>query len=192
MKIKPMIGEYEVPGIERIGSLQRRHLVALEVPGLAGSFHQDHGAAAARIVIEGSLAGDEARDGFLTAVREKLAAGEPVDFVADITTATEIEQVLIADLDVQELAGSADGFRYSIALVEFTEPPPPPADPALEDALAAEAQDAFDTSKLPEMLSAPDFGNPVPPLSTTIDGAKAALQSLASVGPQLAELFGGG
>lgn len=190
MKIKPMIGEYEVPGIERIGSLERRHLVAIDVPGLAGTYHQDHGAAAARIVIEGSLAGDEAREGFLAALREKLAAGEPVDFVADITTATEIEKVLIADLDVEELAGSADTFRYAISLVEYTEPPPPPADPALEDALGLEAQDLFDTSKLPELLGAPDFGNPVPPLNTALDGAKAALGALAGVGPQLAELFG--
>lgn len=189
MKIKPMIGEYEVPGIQRIGAVERRQLATFEVPGLAGSFHQDLGKVATRIAIEGSLAGDEARDAFLEAVREKFAAGEPVDFVADIATATEIEQVLISDLDVEEIAGQADSFRYRIMLAQYV-PPPPPADPALDDALGIEAQDAFDIAKLPEILSAPDFGNPVPPLSGAIDGAKAALQSLSSVGPQLAELFG--
>jgi hypothetical protein len=190
MKIRPMIGTYELPGIQRIGTLERRHLVPVAVPGLAGAYHQDLGAAATRIVIQGSLAGDEAREAFLGALREPLAAGEPLDFVADIVTATEIEQVLIADLDVEEVAASADGFRYAVTLVQYTEPPPPPADPALEEALGLEAQDLFDTSKLPEMLTAPDFGNPVPPLEATIDGAKAALQSLTDVGPQLAELFG--
>ena len=190
MKIRPMIGEYEVPGIQRIGALERRQLATFEVPGLAGSFHQDLGRVATRIVIEGTLAGDEARDAFLESVREKLAAGEPVDFVADIATATEIEQVLISDLDVEEIAGAADAFRYRIMLAQYVPPPPPPADASLEDALGAEAQDAFDVSKLPEMLSAPGFGNPVPPLSGAIDGAKAALQSLSGVGPQLAELFG--
>ena len=185
-----MIGEYEVPGIQRIGAVERRNLVPVRVPGLAGSFHHDLGMASARIVIEGSLAGDEARDGFLAAVREMLAAGDPVDFVADIVTATEIEQVLVADLEVEEIAASADGFRYAITLAQYVEPPPPPADPALEEALGAEAEEAFDLSKLPEMMSAPDFGNPVPPLSGTIDGAKAALDSLAGVGPQLTELFG--
>ena len=184
-----MIGEYEVPGIQRIGAVERRQLATFEVPGLAGSFHQDLGKVATRIAIEGSLAGDEARDAFLEAVREKFAAGEPVDFVADIATATEIEQVLISDLDVEEIAGQADSFRYRIMLAQYV-PPPPPADPALDDALGIEAQDAFDIAKLPEILSAPDFGNPVPPLSGAIDGAKAALQSLSSVGPQLAELFG--
>jgi hypothetical protein len=190
MKIKPMIGEYEVPGIQRIGVVERRQLVPIEVPGLAGDYHQDLGMAAARIIIEGTLAGDEARDGFLEAVREKLAGGEPVDFVADIVSATEIEQVLIADLQVDEIAGSADTFRYAVTLAQYVEPPPPPADPALEDALGQEAEELFDISKLPEMLSAPDFGNPVPPLSGTLDGARAALQSLSGVGPQLAELFG--
>lgn len=192
MKIRPMIGSYEVPGIQRIGTLERRHLARLAVPGLAGMYHQDLGAAAARIVIEGTLAGDEARDAFLAALRAPLAAGAPLDFVADIVTATEIEQVLIADLDVEEVAASADGFRYAMTLLQYTEPPPPPADPALEAALALEAQDLFDTSKLPEMMSAPDFGNPVPPLQSTLDGAKAALQSLSGIGPALGELFGNG
>lgn len=190
MKIKPMIGEYEVPGIQRIGAVERRQLATFEVPGLAGSFHQDLGRIGTRIVIEGTLAGDEARDAFLESVREKLGAGEPVDFVADIATATEIEQVLISDLDVEEIAGAADSFRYRIMLAQYIPPPPPPADASLEDALGAEAKDAFDVSKLPEMLSAPDFGNPVPPLTGAIDGAKAALQTLSGLGPQLSELFG--
>lgn len=185
-----MIGAYELPGLQRIGTQERRHLVPVAVPGLAGAYHQDLGAAAARIVLQGTLAGDDARDAFLTALREPLAAGEPVDFVADIVTATEIEQVLVADLDVEEVAASADGFRYALTLVQYTEPPPPPADPALEETLALEAEDLFDTSKLPEMLSVPDFGNPVPPLEATIDGAKAALESLTALGPQLTELFG--
>ena len=66
------------------------------------------------------------------------------------------------------------------------------ADPALEAALALEAQDLFDSGKLPELMSAPDFGNPVPPLRSTLDGAKAALQSLSGIGPALGELFGNG
>ena len=184
-----MIGEYEVPGIQRIGALERRQLATFEIPGLAGSFHQDLGMTAARIVIEGTLAGDEPRDAFLTAVREKLNAGEPVDFVADIATATEIEQVLITAFDVEEVAGSADAFRYRIALTQYV-PPPPPADPALEAALELEAQALFDIAKLPEMMSAPDFGNPVPPLSGAIDGVKSALASLGSAGTQLNDLFG--
>jgi len=185
-----MLGSFELPGLQRIGTQERRHLVAVAVPGLAGVYHQDLGAAAARIVLQGTLAGDEAREAFLAALREPLAAGEPLDFVADITSATEIEQVLIADLDVEEVACSADGFRYALTLLQYTEPPPPPADPGLEAALGLEAQDLFDTSKLPELLTAPNFGNPVPPLQTTIDGAKVALDSLTALGPQLSELFG--
>ena len=185
-----MLGSFELPGLQRIGTHERRHLVAVAVPGLAGAYHQDLGAAAARIVLQGTLAGDDAREAFLSALREPLGAGEPLDFVADITTATEIEQVLIADLEVDEVATSADGFRYALTLLQYTEPPPPPADPGLEDALGLEAQDLFDTSKLPELLSAPNFGNPVPPLESTIDGATAALDSLTALGRQLSELFG--
>ena len=47
------------------------------VPGLAGDLHQDLGAVSLVVEIIGSLHGDSARDDFLTAVREKFAAGSP-------------------------------------------------------------------------------------------------------------------
>ena len=119
-----MIGEFEVPGIQRIGTLEARHLVEVPVPGLEGSYHQDLGSAAVAIVIEGTLAGDDARDGFLQSVRDSFNAGEPLDFVADIVTATSVEKVFAADLDAAEVAGSSDTFRYRMVLTQYVEPPP--------------------------------------------------------------------
>ena len=80
---------------------------------------------------------------------------------------------------------SATGFVRAIRAAAA-----PPADASLKDALLRPSQEAFDVSKLPEMLSAPGFGSPAPLFSGAIDGAKAALQSLSGVGPQLAEAFG--
>ena len=116
-----MIGEFEVPGIQRIGTLEARHLVEVPVPGLEGSYHQDLGSAAVAIVIEGTLAGDDARDGFLQSVRDSFNAGEPLDFVADIVTATSVEKVFAADLDAAEVAGSSDTFRYRMVLTQYVE-----------------------------------------------------------------------
>jgi hypothetical protein len=124
MKVKPMLGDFEIPGIQRIGTVEDRRIVEIAVPGLEGSYHQDLGAASLAVHIEGTLAGDDPRDDFLTKVRAMFNAGEPVDFVADITTATEVDQVLVADLTVVEVAGSPNSFRYTIDLSRHVEPPP--------------------------------------------------------------------
>ncbi len=191
MNIKPMLGDYEIPGIQRIGSVERRNWVEVPVPGLKGSYHQDLGSAAICLRIEGSLAGDDARDGFLKAVREKFLAGDPMDFVADITTATEIDQVLIADMEAEEVAGSADTFRYTLTLAQYTEPPAPPAEDALDADLADEAAGLLDAMQLPDLLSAPNLSDPTPPLKDALDGVKSALGGLGGAADAIKNLFGG-
>ena len=63
-----MIGDWAVPRIERIGTVDRRRLARLSVPGL-GDLHHDLGSHSLSIEIEGSLHGDSERDEFLTNVR---------------------------------------------------------------------------------------------------------------------------
>jgi hypothetical protein len=199
MKVRPMIGEYEVPGIQRIGTVEGRALVEVPVPGLEGSYLQDLGSGLTSIVIEGTLAGDEARDAFLESVRAAFAAGEPLDFVADITTATSIEKVRIADLDVVEAAASPDTFRYAIALRQHVEPPPtgPGADQGFGDLtdIAAdmdlEALSIFDALQIPDLLgSVPELSDPTPPLSGIVDNLRSALAPIDGVSELLSGLFG--
>jgi hypothetical protein len=201
MKIKPMLGEYEFPGIQRIGAIEGRCLVEIAVPGLEGSYQQDLGSASAAIRIEGTLSGDEARDDFLNAVREMFKTGEAVDFVADITTATEVDQVLVSDLEVVEVAGSTDGFRYAVTLTQYVEPPPmtPASDlgfgdlAALDAALDLEAGDLFDVLQIPDMLgSIPELSDPTPPLQETLEGVKSAMEALGGISENLKGLFGEG
>ncbi len=199
MKVKPMIGEYEVPGIQRIGTIEDRRVVEIPVPGLAGSYHQDLGSGAVSLRIEGTLAGDDARDDFLGKVREMYNAGDPVDFVADIVTATHVEKVLMTDLAVAEVAGTADTFRYAIVLAQHVEPPPPSpgADQGFGDlsdvnaAVAAEAGALAGAMNVPDLVGAlPNLKDPTPPLKETLDGVKSAVGGLSSVGGKLKELFG--
>jgi hypothetical protein len=200
VKVKPMIGEYEVPGILRIGTVEDRRLVEIPVPGLEGGYTQDLGSASVTIRIEGTLAGDDARDDFLTTVRELFKAGDPIDFVADIATATAIDQVLVSDLRVGEAAGSTDSFRYSVELTQYVVPPStsPGSDMGfgdlsdLNDAMAGEAGGLFDAMQVPDMLGAiPDLKDPTPPLSGVTDGVKNALSGLNGASGALSELFGG-
>lgn len=177
-----MLGSFELQGIETIDSLERRALVEHRVPGLAGSYFQDLGAAPNTIVISGTRAGDDARDDFLNGIRDLFNKGEETTFAADINTATDITNVVIEDLDVAEVAGVADTFRYRVTLRKYVKPPEPPATglPGLDSDLlddAGKLMDAIDT--LDALGSVPDFGDPTPPLKGAlgdVDKATAAVE----------------
>src|SRR4029450_8095237 len=90
MRVRPMLGKFELHGIESIESFQARSLVEHAVPGLEGSYLQDMGSHANHVTIVGSKHGDDERDTFLEGIREIFDKGEPTTFVADINTATDI------------------------------------------------------------------------------------------------------
>jgi hypothetical protein len=184
---RPMIGEWEVPRIERIQTLEERRIASLPVPGLLGDIQQDLGAASLSVEICGSLQGDEARDAFLDSLRKQFRAGDPVTFAADITRASELDRVLIDELELREVNQAAGSFRYRIVLREYVEPPQPP--PQIDD-LGADlgpdldnlASQGLQGLNLPDLLGGiPDVANPVPPLQ----GALGAVQSAASQVPGL-------
>ncbi|WP_299440842.1 hypothetical protein [uncultured Rhodospira sp.] len=186
MLVRPMIGEWEPRGIETVATAEARHLVRMPVPGLAGDLHQDLGRAALAVTLSGTLAGDEARDGFLESLREQFAAGEPVDFVADILTDSDLEQVLIRDFRLSEVAGSADSFRYAITLVEYTEPPEPPGLPGLDLGLdvdlGLDIDLGLDLLDLPGLLfDVPSFDDMLSPIGTAAESLKSALGGAGSL-----------
>jgi len=195
VKVKPVLGGWEIPHIASIGTVEQRSFAELPVPGKSTSLFQDLSTTPTRIVIGGSLYGDEDRDSFLQEVRDKFRAGEPVTFVADIVTATEIQYVVIETLRFEQNASSPDEIEYLIALRESPPPPPPPA-PSLDDGLLDQAGSFLDsvTGALGALdaLGLPDFGDPTPPLKGTIDGVTGALGGLDGVPDQLGELFGSG
>lgn len=198
MRIRPMIGSWSPPSITRIRASEARRLVTLEVPGLSGDLHQDLGRGALVIEIEGSLAGDDARDEFLKELREKYLAGEPVDFVADIAKESELEQVWIEALAFEESADAPDAFFYRIILREYTEPPEPPAPASdlgagldgLLDDLAALGLDALDIPAIVGGL--PDVGDVVAPIKPGADALKEAVGGLGEVLSPIKALFGEG
>ncbi len=184
MIIRPMLGDYEIPRIERIHAIEQRRLARLAIPGLDGDLHQDLGHDSLAVEIVGSLQGDEARDGFLGELRDRYQAGEPLAFVADITSATDLDQVLIESLEVCEHNEWAGAFRYRLVLRQYVEPPAPPSpvddlgadlDPDLD--LLAEL--GLDGLELPDLLGmVPDLGDPVAPILPALDGVKAATAPL--------------
>ncbi len=196
MRVRPVIGGWSPPNIERIAAFESRRLAVLPVPGLSGDLHHDMGRGALAIEITGSLATDDARDQFLTDVRAKFLAGAPIDFVADIAKESELEQVLIEELRMEEAAGDADMFRYRIVLREYTEPPEPPA-PGLDlgldllDEIGSLADLGLDLLDLAAVLGdVPEIGEILEPLKPAAESLKDAVSQATSVLDPLKDLLG--
>jgi hypothetical protein len=195
MKIKPVLGDWEIPHIEVIQTLERRAFVELPVPGRVGSLYQDLNTVPARILIRGSLYGDEKRDNFLAQLRGKFRDGAPVTFVADIVTATSVQYVVIESLHVAESAVHTDQTHYAFVLRE-SPPPPPPPDPlgGLDAGLLDQAKGLVDAAAgaldaISALSNLPDFGNPTKPLLGAVDAVRAATQGLDGVVAELKGIF---
>ncbi len=196
MNVKPVLGDWEIPHIEAIESLENRSFVELAIPGRVGSLFQDMNAAPIRIGIRGSLFGDEPRNEFLETLREKFNAGEPVTFVADIATATEIQYVVIETMQMTENATRPDQLDYFLVLKE-SPPPPPPPDPlgALDSDLLADAEGFLDSATslldvIDTLGSVPDLGNPVEPLSGLMDEFESTTEDLPDLLTSLTTILG--
>lgn len=183
-----MLGSFELDGIESIHSVEQRALVEHRVPGLAGSYFQDLGTAPNTIVIEGTRHGDDAREDFLQGIRQIFNRGEETTFAADINTATDITDVVVEDLDVVEIAGAPDSFRYVVRLRKYVPPPEPPAVglPGLDSDLLDQAGQLVDAlNTLDALSSMPNLGDPTPPLRGALGGVTMATSGVA---PAVGEL----
>ncbi|MEY4748476.1 MAG: hypothetical protein RIQ60_690 [Pseudomonadota bacterium] len=195
MVIIPMLGDWEVSGITAIRAVERRRIARMGVPGLDGDLQQDLGHDSLAVEIQGSLQGDEARDSFLGAVRERHLAGAPLAFVADIVSATKLDQVLVEEFEVLETNDWANHVRYRLVLREFVEPPPPatPFD-ELGAELDADLGDLADLGltglELPDLLGdVPTLGDPVAPTRPALDAVRSATAGLGDAVGALAALF---
>jgi hypothetical protein len=197
-----MLDGWEIPRIARIASGESRRLALLQVPGLIGDLSQDLGRGALVVEISGALYGDEARDTFLKEVRERFLAGEPVDFIADIVNESQLEQVLIESLDLEESAANPDECFYRIRLCEYTEPPEPPGlasdfGAELDTALDLEADlglDLLDLPSLPDLpglpITLPKLGDALAPLKPAAENLRSTVAGAASLLDPLDDLLG--
>jgi hypothetical protein len=196
MKVKPVLGDFPIPHVESIEALERRDLVELRVPGRVGSLFQDVNTAPTRIALTGSVYGDDDREAFLQEVRDRFRAGEPLTFVADIVTATEVSYVLIETLAVEESGTRPDQLDFHVVLRESPPPPPPPSPlGGLDTGLLDQATGFVDSVSgaldvIDALGSIPDLGDPTPPLRGALDGVVAATSGLDAITGDLARLLG--
>jgi len=196
MSMVPMLGDFELPRVTRLETLETRDFRELAVPGRAGSLFQDLNRQPARIVIEGSLYGEQAGLDFLSAVREKYLAGEAMTFVSDIVTGTELQYVLLQQLHVQAAASAPDQIDYALWLTESPPPPPPGGildgiDTGLLDAAAGMLDTALGAiDALAALGSVPALSDPTQGLSGLLGQTGPTLGELGEVGAGLRDLLG--
>ena len=118
----PLLGDLHLETVRQVKVDQNQALVYHRVPGLAGDVIQHLDRDSTQITLQGVLSGEKAREN-LQKLRDKFHSAEPMPFIADIMTASEVKEVVIADLQVQELAGQPNKFNYRLKLEEYIAPP---------------------------------------------------------------------
>ncbi len=169
--MRPMLDDLELPLVQEISTFDRRTLAEYKPPGMDGSIIQNLGRNPSCILLWGIACGDESRD-FLDKLETKFKAGSPVPFTADIVTDSNIDDVLIDNLRLQELAGKPDRFAYILTLRQHQVPVEP------------EDVSGIDTSLLSDAIDQ---------ISGLVDGLDAALafaSGLQRFIPQLGDLLG--
>jgi len=196
MSLTPMLGDFELPRVTRLETLETRDLLELPVPGRAGSLFQDLDRQPTRIVIEGSVFGEQAGLDFLAAVRAKYVAGEAMTFTSDIVNGTELQYVLLRQLHVQAEASAPDQIDYAVWLTESPPPPPPGGlldgiDTGLLDDAAGmlgSAMGALDA--LAALGSVPELSDPTQALAGIVGQTGPAMARLGGIGAGLRDLLG--
>lgn len=193
-----MLGDWELPCIQRVELQQTRRQVRLGIPGLAGDLHQDLGAESLTIAVTGSLAGDDRRNDLLDHLHQAFSSGDPQPFVADIVDSSELEDVVVVGFDVVETDEWTDAVRYRIVLRQYVEPPEPPSlspDLGVDDlaGLSDLAGSLLDGLDLPGLLgSVPSLSDPSEPIKPAMESVKSAVGSLPGMLGDLGAALGVG
>lgn len=214
----PIVGDITLTAVQDIVHALDAGFTSSPVPGLDGDPVMRSGRGSHALRIRGVLRGEEAADQ-LAALQAAAADGAALPFAADITTALELEQVVITDLRAQVVAGHESLVTYELHLVE-SPPLPPPAevggfgglddfglgglgfDTDLVDDLAGLADDvagaidavseAVDALQALGALGAIDVSGPLRPLGEAIAGVTAAAAHAPAIASAVAGLLGDG
>ncbi len=122
----PMIDDLELAAVQILRHEADAGFARQRVAGLDGTLHQKLGRRSHRVLIAGYLLPATA-EADLAELQKKAASGEEVSFVADITTALEVEKVVIEQFRAEQRVGRSGQIAYALVLAE-SPPLPPPAE----------------------------------------------------------------
>jgi hypothetical protein len=172
--MRPMLDDLELPQVQEAALAERRELVEHPTAELDGGVLQDLGRRPSRFTVAGVAAGPDAA-AFIEKLSGKFREGLPVAFTADVGAGSRIDQVRIADLRVEELAGKPQRWMYLLSLSEHQEPVQPQPSSAVDAAVIEEAQGMIDDLVVALDL-APLFLTGLEPFIPMLQGVLASLR----------------
>jgi hypothetical protein len=121
----PLLGDVSLEYVQSIEHDLDGGFAATSVVALSGQLQQRAARPSHRIRLVGVLFGDTAADD-LAKLQDAAAAGAELTFSADITTALDLQKVVITRFGAREEAGRPDRISYQLEVAE-SPPLPPPA-----------------------------------------------------------------
>lgn len=121
----PLLGDISLEYVQRVEHELDGGFTSLRIANLPGELQQRTGRPSHRIHISGLLVGETVPDQ-LSTLQQKAMSGEEVTFAADITSALDLQKVVITSFRAVELAGRPMRYCYELSLAE-SPPLPPPA-----------------------------------------------------------------
>jgi hypothetical protein len=175
----PMIDDIELKALQVIRQETEQDYLRQRIVGLDGTLHQRLGRRSHRVTMAGFLLADTAADD-LAKLQKKAAAGDEVTFTADITTALEIERMVIESFAAEQTIGPSGQTAYAIVLAE-SPPLPPPAEVSSFGGLGdfGVGDLGFDTGALGGVLS--DIADQAGSVMGAVDSAISAAEQLSSL-----------
>ncbi len=138
-----MLDKLELLQVQEIATIERRVLAEHKPSGMAGSLLQNLGRRPTRLTLWGVASGSEAQN-FVEELDKKFRDKKPLPFTADIVADAEIQEMLIEDLHVKDLAGKPERFAYGLTLREFIKPVEPDDASGLDTDILDDATNLID------------------------------------------------
>jgi phage protein U len=175
----PMVDDVQLKATQCIRQETVQGFVRQQVAGLDGTVHQKLGRHSHRVVLSGLLLPETAADDLKT-LQEKTSSGAEVTFTADITTALEVQHMVIESLAVEQEIGAGGQYAYTLELAE-SPPLPPPAELSPFGGLGdfGVGDLGFDAGALGDLAG--EVADQAGAIAGTLDGALDAVKGLGSL-----------
>jgi len=175
----PMIDGIELKAVQHIRQETSLGFVEQRIAGLEGTLHQKLGRHSYRVELEGYLLAGTATDDLAT-LQDKASRGAEVSFTADITTALNIEKMVIERFRAEQNIGLQGQVGYQMTLAE-SPPLPPPAEVSAFGGLGdfGLGDMGFDTDALGDVLG--EIQDQAGSVMDAVDSALAAIEQLSAL-----------
>lgn len=141
--MQPLLDDLALPQVQEVTTRDSRALAEHKPPGMEGSLFQNLGRRPTEVILRGVASGPDSLT-FVESLDARFRAGDPLPFIADIVADSEIEQMLIDDLRLEELAGKPQRYEYVLTLKSHIEPVEPDDASLLDSGILQDATSLID------------------------------------------------